>query len=46
MSDDAYPMWDPVEAEADRIERAVLGDLGDDDWHDIDAAADAGDDGR
>lgn len=35
------PMYDEAEAELDRIERIVLGEVDDDDWHDVDAAADA-----
>lgn len=41
MPDDDHPLYDPVEAELDRLERTVLGELPDDDWHDVDALADA-----
>ena len=41
MADEAYPLWDPIEAEADHLERVILGEVADDDWHDVDAAADA-----
>lgn len=39
--DDTYTRYDEIEAEADRLERIVLGEVLDDDWHDIDTAADA-----
>lgn len=39
--DDDDIHWDPIEAELDHLERVALGELPDDDWHDIDAAADA-----
>lgn len=42
MPDEAHPLYDPVEAELDHLERVVLGELPeDDDWHDVDALADA-----
>jgi hypothetical protein len=40
MTDDT--LYDEIGAEADRLERIVLGELpDDDDWHDVDLEADA-----
>lgn len=33
-------LYDEIEAEQDRLERLVLGELPDDDWRDVDLEAD------
>lgn len=36
--EDSYSLWDAIEAEADRLERLVAGELPDDDWYDFEDA--------